>query len=206
LAYRSVEDDLNMKILLVFLGLCLIAASAHAYDNTLIKPETKVGGYLCAVTKHAKIQNAYALLVGGKAYLLVDHRWAIGGGGYGVVNDLVPEDLRDSELDRLRMAYGGLAFEYIPWHESVVHLTLGVLVGAGQAKYEGAKRDPVTGEDSDGFFVAEPEVNLEFNVTRFWRMDLGASYLYVNGSDLADLPDEDLSGLAGNLTFKFGTF
>jgi hypothetical protein len=67
-------------------------------------------------------------------------------------------------------------------------------------------RDPVTGEDSDVFFIAEPELNLEFNITRFWRMNLGVSYLIASGSDLVDVPDEEISGVAGNLVFKFGKF
>lgn len=195
-----------MKTVLVFIGICLIATLAYAYDDTLIKPQTEVGGYFCIVSKHTQVKDAFAMLIGGKAYLLVNHSWAFGAGGYGVVNDLLPDEFKDRGLVKLRMYYGGWAVEYIPWHDKVFHITLGALIGAGKVEYKGEMRDPVTGEDSDVYFIAEPELNLEFNVTRFWRMDLGASYRYINGSELVDVPDEDLSNMTWNLTFKFGKF
>ncbi len=197
---------LLLKALLISAGICLLAASAHAYDDTLIKQETKVGGYFDIVSKQTQVKDTFALLIGGKAYLLVNHRWAFGAGGYGVVNDLVPDEFKDRGLTKLRMYYGGWAFEYIPWHDKVFHITLGVLIGAGKVEYKGEMRDPVTGEDSDVFFIAEPEFNLEFNITRFWRMDLGVSYLIASGCQLVDVPDEEISGPAGNLVFKFGSF
>ncbi|MGD8628698.1 MAG: hypothetical protein PVH52_06420 [bacterium] len=195
-----------MRTLLILVGICLLATSVYAYDDTLIKHETEVGGFFTIVTKNTEIKQTFNLMVGGQAALLVNHNWAFGVGGYGVVNDPIPEGLKEEGLIKLRGYYGGFLLEYIAWPEKVVHVAIPVLVGAGKVEYKGSYRDSKTGEDSDTYFIAEPGLDLEFNITRFWRMDLGATYRYVSGCELGDVTDNDLSGLAANLTFKFGKF
>ncbi len=195
-----------MRTLLVFVGICLIATSVYAYDDTLIKHETEVGGFFDIVSKKTQVKDAFCLFIGGRVALLVNHHWAFGGGGYGVVNDPVPDGFGEEGLTKLRMYYGGWTFEYFAWPDKVVHVTFPILIGAGKVEYKGSYRDSETGEDSDTYFIMEPEINLEFNITRFWRMGLSASYRYVNGCDLGDVTDNDLSGVAGNLTFRFGKF
>ncbi len=195
-----------MRILLILVGICLLATSVYAYDETLIKHETEVGGFFTIVSKKTQIKETFALFIGGRVAFLVNHKWAFGAGGYGIVNDPVPDGFGEQGLIKLRSYYGGWIFEYIPWSEKVFHVSFPILIGAGKVEYKGSYRDSKTGEDSDTYFIVEPEFNLEFNVMRFWRMDLGVSYRYVDGCDLGDVTDKDLSGVCGNLTFKFGKF
>ena len=54
--------------------------------------------------------------------------------------------------------------------------------------------------------VVEPGANLEFNVTRFFHLGLGASYRYVQGLSMSSLTDEQLLSWAINLNLKFGSF
>jgi len=195
-----------MRSLIILVGICLLASSAYAYDETMIGDNTEVGGFFGVVSKNTQIKETFSLFIGGSAAFLVNHKWAFGAGVYGVVNDLVPDEFKDKDLTKLRSYYGGFIVEYIPWSEKVLHISIPILIGAGKIEYEGAYLDSKTGEDSDIYFIVEPGLNLEFNVTRFWRMDLGASYRYVSGCDLGDVTDKDLSGVAGNLTFKIGKF
>ena len=60
--------------------------------------------------------------------------------------------------------------------------------------------------DSDAFFVVEPAVNLEFNVTQFFRIGLEAKYRYVNGLQLINTNANMLNGWSGGLNFKVGKF
>jgi hypothetical protein len=195
-----------MKILLTILGVCLLATSVYAYDNNLIKQETEVGGFFTIESKKTEIKDAFTLFIGGRAALLVGRNWAFGAGGYGVVNDPIPEEFKDEGLVKLRGYYGGFILEYIAWPEKVVHVAFPVLVGAGKVEYKGSYRDSKTGDDSDTYFILEPGLNIQFNVMRFWRMDLGATYRYVSGCELGDVNDNDLSGMVGSLTFRFGKF
>ena len=74
-----------MRTLLFFVGICLLATSLYAYDDTLIKHETEVGGFFDIVSKKTQVKDAFCLFIGGRVALLVNHHWAFGAGGYGVV-------------------------------------------------------------------------------------------------------------------------
>jgi len=195
-----------MKTLIILVGICLIATSVYAYDDTLIKHETEVGGFFDIVSKKTQVKDTFCLFVGGRIELLVNHHWAFGAGGYGVVNDPIPDGFEEEGLTKLRMYYGGWTIEYFAGPDKVVHVTFPILIGAGKVEYKGSYRDSKTGKDSDTYFIMEPEINVEFNITRFWRMGLAASYRYVSGCELGDVTDNDLSGVAGNLTFRLGKF
>ncbi|NIN69245.1 MAG: hypothetical protein GTO63_32100, partial [Anaerolineae bacterium] len=60
--------------------------------------------------------------------------------------------------------------------------------------------------DEDAFFITEPALNVLLNVTRHFRIGFGASYRLVQDVELSDLQNEDISGLAGVVTLKFGGF
>lgn len=55
-------------------------------------------------------------------------------------------------------------------------------------------------------FVAEPAVNVELNVTNWFRVAAGASYRYVSSmSAIRGIENKDLSGVSGQLALKFGS-
>jgi len=58
----------------------------------------------------------------------------------------------------------------------------------------------------DSFFVIEPSVHVNLNVTTFFRIAAGVSYRYVSGLNSTLSTNADLSGPSGVLTFKFGMF
>jgi hypothetical protein len=192
------------KVFLAFVLVFVGAGAAHSYDNTLISDETEIGGFIAPVTRFMEVRDEFGLLVGGRIGAVINHTWCIGLGGYGVGVDPTPEDLEG--LEDLTMAYGGLFLEYVLKPHSVVHICVPILVGGGQIQFEGDYVDPESGDDSEAIFVVEPEVNLEFNITRNLRLNLGAGYRHVSRTDLVDFSDEDLSGVNGAITFKIGSF
>ena len=60
--------------------------------------------------------------------------------------------------------------------------------------------------ERSAFFVVEPGLELEVNVTRVLRMAIGGSYRMVRGRDLSTVSDNDLSNWAGNFSLRFGGF
>ena len=60
--------------------------------------------------------------------------------------------------------------------------------------------------ETNEYFVFEPDLNLELNVTKFFRIGLGVGYRVVAGDDFKGYNYLDLSGVTGTLTFKFGKF
>jgi hypothetical protein len=87
-------------------------------------------------------------------------------------------------------------------------VTLAALVGGGGytiLTHYDALDDNHT-HDSRGFFVLEPEVQVEVNVVQFMRVGLGFSYRYIGTQAVAGLSTSDLSGPAGSVVIKFGAF
>jgi hypothetical protein len=191
---------LSLGMLLV----CLISAAAHAYDRTLITGQTEVGGYAAPVTRFIEVKEEFGVLAGGRVGMVVNHVFGFGLAGYGTVHEPAPDEL--AGLEGMELAYGGLVLEYVFKPHAVVHICLPCLVGGGQVQFTGDYLDPETGEDSDAFFVLEPELALEFNIARNWRLGFGVGYRHVSGTDLTDLTDEDLSGVNGAVTVKIGAF
>lgn len=174
------------------------------------------GGYISPEIKIGNVHEDVSMFLGGRIGMIFNRKFSLGLGVYGLMNtnDFFIENMDPNATSdipaRLGMAYGGLAMEYTLFSNKVVHFTIPVVVGAaGVYLYE---------DDGDFFendydeiensaaFVVEPGVNIEINVFKFMRLDLGAGYRYVTQSDLQYLSDSDLSDLSFNATFKFGFF
>jgi hypothetical protein len=148
---------------------------------------------------------------GGRGGLIINRRLVIGGGGYALARDNIRTGYTfdNGDTPTLEFGYGGLEFEYIIRPSRLVHATFYTLIGGGRASYtsEQSQGGAVLRQrlDSD-LFVVEPALNLELNVTRWFRTGIGGGYRFVDGSDLPGLNDAALSGGVGTITFKFGSF
>ncbi len=130
--------------------------------------------------------------------------------GYGLAAS--PEIGSLSSTDyRLNGGYGGLLIGFNLFPREVVRISFPILFGGGKMYltepffFSGSPDTDLTIEKS-GFMVVEPAANLEFNVTRFFHLGLGASYRYVQGLSMSSLTDEQLLSWAINLNLKFGSF
>ncbi|MCB2205864.1 hypothetical protein KQI65_14055 [bacterium] len=214
-----------MKLLSTLLLISVLSLPATAQQqNTFFGSDVDHGGYGAATARLTSIKNADALLVGGYGGWLIDHRLMLGAGGYGLVNELRarPEaEARysyDGEPLYLNMGYGGFIMEYTIAPNDLIHFNVQALIGGGAVHYRehwyvGYEHHSNSWDDdedygpSDIFFVIEPAANVEFNMTSWFRMDIGASYRHVSGIDVLEgMKNEDLRGLSGNLTLKFGAF
>jgi hypothetical protein len=187
-------------VLLAFLPAGLAAQGGR----TLVGPEMESGGFGGFATKFTSMRGDFAVLLGGRGGWIINRTLVLGGGGYGLVSDIWT-DVYDqyNRPGKLRMGYGGLDLEVLLRSDDLVHLTLQGLIGGGGVTY---RFDSVHPSSWDAVFVAEPGVNLELNVTHFMRISAGGSYRFVQDVDLVDLTNQDVSGWAGTLLFKFGVF
>ncbi len=214
-----------MKNLMLVILITLISIPAFSQEN---QPETlfgtedvRIGGYGGPEVKFTGINNEFGLLVGGRGGLLVNSVFTVGIAGYGLVTShpvpdykIIPYRSNDSSA-YLRMGYGGLHLGFIIEPNKVVHITAGVLIGAGGAAYTSAYwkgwddnnyENTHHTYESSAFFIAEPQIGAELNLLKFMRMELSASYRYVSLLDLSKTQNKDLSGFSGNIMFKFGKF
>ena len=128
--------------------------------------------------------------------------------------NLVADSTRRLDLG---MGYGGIFIEYVLNPKKAFHLTFPLFIGAGGAQV-GVKtpldlnvstpQDYTTYDyvESSGFFVLEPGINIELNMSKFFRLDIGASYRFISGTQLQRLSSNDLSDFSFNLGLKFGKF
>ncbi|PLX32947.1 MAG: hypothetical protein C0600_01325 [Ignavibacteria bacterium] len=203
--------------------LVLLPMSLKAQEQeTLFAHPIDHGGFGALVIKGTQIADEPALLMGMYGGWLIDHQFMIGIGGYGLVN-MIPasrlaEQVYNFDGDRMAigLGYGGLMLEYIVAPTKLLHLNVQTLIGAGSATYmydwydecdDDFWNDDAWDDRHDLFFVLEPAVHAELNLTTWFRIAGGVSYRYITGMNrLADLNNNDLSGISGNLSLKFGAF
>lgn len=192
-----------MKQCIALIVLVFLSVPGMGQQKTLVSGDIDHGGYGGPELKLTALNGESELLVGGRGGWIIDHTFIIGGGGYGLTTE-VP--MSDSTL--LNFGYGGLALEFIVQSDELIHFTVGTLIGAGGT----GLRDRVLDEnftdefETDPFFVLEPRVTVELNVTDFFRIGAGVSYRYVSGVDKFNLSESELSGISGLIVFKFGAF
>jgi hypothetical protein len=84
---------------------------------------------------------------------------------------------------------------------------MGLLIGGGGVSYKDETEDMFDHRrNADAFFVLEPSVHANLNVTKFFRIAAGVSYRYVTGLSSNISTNADLSGPTAMLTLKFGEF
>ncbi len=204
-----------MRSLILVLVVMALAMPLHGQEQTLVSGPIDNGGFGGPVVKFSQIDNRFALLVGGYGGWLINHSFMIGGGGFGLANSI--RGSREAQVYygtgnnlKLQFGYGGLMLEYIGEPNSLIHYNVSALIGAGGVNYGYIENMywPYNDnfDDASTCFVFEPGAGAELNVTRFFRINAGASYRLVRGTDLVGISDAELSDFAVNLTFKFGKF
>jgi hypothetical protein len=196
---------MGKKGLAIVLVMC--ATTLMAQEETLLRGPVAHGGFGGPVFGLTQIGGEPGVLTGGYGGWIINHTVFLGGGGYGLVNEIDAGTTSTGDEMYMNFGYGGFQMGMILGSNRLVHLTGSDLLGTGALGYR--QYDLEDWEDiltDDIIYVIEPAVNVELNVTKFFRVDVGASYRYVMGVDLADWTNEDLSGLSAMLMFKFGKF
>jgi hypothetical protein len=198
-----------MKKVTIPIIILLLSLSAYGDEETLISGEIESGGYGGLEVKFASINGEWEVLVGGRGGWIINHEFVIGAAGYGVAtefetgNRVVFPVTINNVID---MGYGGVLLGYISRSHRLVHVTLDVLIGGGGL----SQRDDVYYDyyydDTDAFFIIEPNVNFELNVSRKIRFAFGGGYRITSGVEYFNLDDDDISGTSINLMMKFGKF
>jgi len=199
-----------MKRLVVIAAAVALAAAAFAEDQVLFGDVIKdSGGFGAPVFGATLLNGDWAFVSGGRGAWIVNHKYCFGGGGYGATADLPAPN--DNEMEpQVDIGYGGFEFEYVAFSDKVVHFTVGALVGGGGAGYQDLPHDV---QSHDLVFVGIPSANVELNIVKWIRVDVGGGYRYVTGVDPdtfapygRSFDDQDFCGAQAGVTIKFGKF
>ncbi len=193
-----------MKISTVILALAVCNAVALGQVEQLIEGNIESGGFGGPVLKVTSMGGTTGILVGGRGGWIINHTFIVGGGGYGLANYVEASTPGPNGEPYISFGYGGLELEYVQNWQRLVHFSVGVLIGAGGVGY----RDEHYTSDVDmrGAFVLEPWAEVHLNVVTFFRVSGGVSYRWVTGANSPAASDSKLSGVAGILTLRFGSF
>jgi hypothetical protein len=201
-----------MKRLFSLLALCMfaipmIAIPASAQDQTSVGEEFHSSGFGGPALKVTRFYDKDVVMEGAGGAWYINHALGLGIAGYHMSTSM-RGPLGDSS-HMLEFGYGGGTIEYVISSESLLHFSVSTLVGAGAVSYSYKRSNPGERNEwggGDAFFVVEPGANIEVNLTKFMRADIGASYRWVNGIELDGLNNSNVNGPAANVMLKFGAF
>jgi len=181
--------------------------------KTLTGPGQKVGFYVGFHSEYSQIDGHDAFGAGGSIALVANHSLAIGFAGKGFFSEPYSSAAGTDLKYNYSGGYGGFLIEPILFPKSPVHVSFPILLGAGgiaksswynyNYPYEYTQ---IEIDDAEAFLVAEPGVELEFNIARWMRLGLGASYRFTSDLDQASFNSDIMNGFTGGFSLKFGKF
>jgi hypothetical protein len=214
-----------MKKLFVFLFILAGTLATFAQNDggngdpneirTFMGHNNSVGGYGALTMQYSQINNRDAFLFGAKGGILMGHMVGMGLAINGFFTDKF-YDHTTGNTQHLAGGYGGFFFEPILLPKYPVHVSFPVLIGGGGIglynNHDGNSWDGhFSSEASDAFMVIEPGIDVEMNITHFFRFCIGARYRYttdvqIENPDYEHIDNDVLRGFTGGVTFKFGRF
>ncbi len=191
-----------MKQLIVVVLFLLTSASLFGQHETLFSRSRVIGGFGGPLLEFGNLKGEMSTSVGGGGGVIIDN-FFIGAYGIGSARNL-HYNIRNEEF-RMDLAHGGIWLGYTPMTFKLVHPYTSARIGWGFAEI---RDDPfVFDHGGDAVFVFTPEVGVELNLTRFFRISGSVGYRFVNDVDQLDMfTNKDFSSFTGQLTFRFGWF
>ena len=190
-----------MKKNLMFLVLSFLALQGFGQTETLFNRARVVGAFGAPITEFSQFKGDYIVSTGGGGGLIIDD-FFIGGYGMGTVD--INEFIEDNEEIEMEMAHGGFWLGYTNRSYKLVHIFASTKLGWGGIDIE---IDDQGYRTNDNIFVVTPELGIELNVFRWFKIAGTVGYRSVSGvNSITGQSNKDFSGLAGTLTFRLGGF
>ena len=171
------------------------------------------GSYIALEFKMSDVRDDIGIFAGGKMGFSFNNKFSLGIAAYGLIYNsdftvLAPDMWSDltQQLASIKFIYGGLLLEYTFFSNKIVHFNIPVVIGVGKASLKGEDHIFLERIEKSSAFVIEQGLELEVNLLKFLKVDLGASYRNVSNTSLQYIDEEDLVGLSYNLTFRFDFF
>jgi hypothetical protein len=214
---RRLHNILFGAVLLATSGTSAVAQRAPAPSSGPLVVERIQSGWLFSPdARVTDLGGETGALAGGYLGRITDRTWVIGAGGYYLTN----------REDDFKLAYGGPVVELLIRADRRIGFGVRTLVGAGTATLPRLASDfidprrlqstrssknprsgfQLTNPDAtvavrDDFFVAEPQVNVMWNLSPGQRLVFGLGYRAV--SHAPRLGDQ-IDGLSGSVSFQLG--
>lgn len=189
----------------VILTICLASfAQEKEYQTIFDNQDLRISGLGGPFMQFTGVAGEFAHMMGGGGAVMLND-FIFGGYGLGLTN-AIPDYVNQNTNDRLSIGHGGFWIGYSLFGEKPIHVAISSLIGWGEfgiMQYDGYY--PFI---RDKIFVLSPILEVEVNLTRYFRIGAGATYnLYTMvDENMHGYRDSDLSAPGGFLSFKFGWF
>jgi hypothetical protein len=192
-------------IILFVLALGITAYSQEReYRTILDNKDLRISGMGGPFMQFTSVAGEFGFMMGGGGAVLLDD-FFFGGYGLGLTN-AIPDYVNDNPSDQLSLGHGGFWLGYSLFGNKPVHAAFSTMLGWGEFGITQGDGDyPYI---RDNIFMVAPTVELEANLTRYFRIGAGVSYNIYTMVDegMHGYTGGDLSSVAGFLSFKFGWF
>ncbi len=190
-----------MKKIILSLSFSLLAIALMAQHETLFGNARVVGGFGAPIIEFG-IGNDLNTSIGGGGGVVINNFFL---GGYGM-GGLDFDRLVDDELTEIEVGHGGFWLGSTFKPHKILHLYGSARIGWGAVSIPVDDPD-FEFNDLDKIFVLTPELGVELNVTKWFRVAASGGYRWVTGTNEAfGYNDEDFSGAIATLSFRFGWF
>jgi len=183
--------------------------------------KTSVSGFGAPFVEFSSIQGEFAVSVGGGGAVIFNQAFYIGGYGEGLTTGHYRYDLRDVvqlEQPKISFGHGGFWLGYINDSYKAIHFGASAKLGWGSISLFDAyyNYDVPNYYAKDAVFVAIPQVEVEMNLTPWFKINAGVGYRAVAGIDKSYIDAQgnpqqyyqssDFNSFEGTISFLFGGF
>jgi hypothetical protein len=209
---KIIQSIMN-KIKITFFIICgfVFAVNAQQSDEYIEfndRKNTVHGVYLGLAAHYGTIDKVDTYASSFKLAYVANQQFEIGFVGVGFYSDVNKLGLSENERD-LVGAYGGLHIEPILFSKSKVNLSFPLLIGGGAVGLlHGDIEDAYIEDDEwEPVFVAEPGVNILYNINRYIQLEAGVKYRFSSRIRLEpDYAISKINGFSTGLGVKIGVF
>ncbi|WP_420318787.1 hypothetical protein [Ekhidna sp.] len=180
--------------------------------KTLSGSMSHSGGFGALSFRSTEFRDESLVLAGLRGGWIINRTLGIGVEGHGIIPTAKFDDIEVGQEVNILGGYGGMFLELIFFSNEVVHVTFPVSGGAGWLGYHRINEDntmpgPIDNEvDADVFWYVEPGADLEFNISRNFRLAMGVSKRFTQDLELINTRPGAFDKLNYFITLKIGGF
>lgn len=192
-----------MKKFLFILSFATLTAAYGQRPDVLIGNDYEsISGFGGVFISLASIDGQVMPYTGGGGAVLLDNTFYFGGYGLGLSGDLSVE-VAGTEYD-VNFNHGGFMLGYNIEPSKLVHFGVSSKIGWGSIDYR--SKNDLTNDTNDQVFILYPQAEVEFNMTHWFKLNVGVGYQQVLGVDDFFYKQSDVSSPAASISFLFGWF
>lgn len=188
------------KIFLLLILLSTIGylnAQEERYEHkTIFSKPTKVRGYVSSINTVAIFNSKTAYMNGKQAAGIFNDHFIFGFYKMDIWHNIGPE---------INFNHKGLWLGYIFMPKQKIHFNINAQAGKGEINIYKDISDIWLNDDL--VYVITPSIEVEFNLTNFCRIGIGANYTYTMDLDqIEGYGDNNFSNIGACVNLKFGWF